>query len=358
MKLLTIIVPSYNMERYLPKCLGSLLVKEELLNLIEVIIVNDGSTDATSAIAHDFERQYPAVFRVVDKENGNHGSCVNRGLKETSGVFVRVLDADDSFDTKVFEDFLIYLREIESKYPEAVDAFISDFIRVDPEGTALDYSDYGYPRNRIFDLSEIIESNKKQNMAALWYRTSLLKKIKYHQTEKISYSDNEWRIEPFVAIRKMAYFPQNVYRYLIGRPGQSMELSIWRRNGAMLFQIADKILEFYKVHQMEIESSNKRFIHYELEFLFILIYGLYALYMPLPEAYVKLREMDEKLKNDFTDIYNKLNGLSICDRYCPIYYLRLIRSHPHYAISIMRCVRGFNSVYNFIAKLLGRRTAK
>ena len=95
-KLLTVIVPSYNMEKYLLKCLGSLIVAPELMERIEVIVVNDGSTDRTSEIAHSFEVKFPGVFRVIDKENGHYGSCVNAGLKMASGVFAKILDADDS----------------------------------------------------------------------------------------------------------------------------------------------------------------------------------------------------------------------------------------------------------------------
>ena len=76
-KILTVIVPSYNMEAYLPKCLGSLIIDDkELLRKLEVIVVNDGSKDRTSEIAHKFETKYPGVFRVIDKKNGHYGSCI------------------------------------------------------------------------------------------------------------------------------------------------------------------------------------------------------------------------------------------------------------------------------------------
>ena len=62
-KLLTIIVPSYNMEAYLPKCLGSLVINaKELLQKLDIIVVNDGSKDRPSEIAHEFEKNHPSVF--------------------------------------------------------------------------------------------------------------------------------------------------------------------------------------------------------------------------------------------------------------------------------------------------------
>ena len=73
-KLLSIIVPSYNMGAYLPKCLGSLIIEDkELLQKLDIIVVNDGSKDRTSEIANEFEAKYPGVFRVIDKANGHYG---------------------------------------------------------------------------------------------------------------------------------------------------------------------------------------------------------------------------------------------------------------------------------------------
>ena len=104
-KLLSVIIPTYNMELYLRRCLDSLLVSGENMALLEVLIINDGSMDASSAIAHTYESDYPQTFRVIDKANGNYGSCINRGLKEARGQFVRILDADDYYQTGNLDQF-------------------------------------------------------------------------------------------------------------------------------------------------------------------------------------------------------------------------------------------------------------
>mgnify|MGYP002624493917 CR=1 FL=1 len=91
-KTLTIVVPTYNMDRYLERCLDSLILPEMLMERLEVLVVNDGSKDKSSEIAHSYEKKYPQTFRVIDKENGNYGSCVNRGLKEATGKYIKNLD--------------------------------------------------------------------------------------------------------------------------------------------------------------------------------------------------------------------------------------------------------------------------
>ena len=106
-KLLTIVIPSYNMEKYLSRCCQSLIVAPEFMEKLEVLVINDGSKDKTSEIGHSFESKYPETFRCIDKENGNYGSCVNRGLKEAKGTYIKILDADDTFETENFAKFSV-----------------------------------------------------------------------------------------------------------------------------------------------------------------------------------------------------------------------------------------------------------
>lgn len=99
-KLLTIVIPTYNMQDYLHRCLYSLVLEDEqLMSQLEVLVINDGSKDRSSEIGHEYEAKYPDVIRVIDKENGNYGSCVNRALAEATGKYFRMLDADDWCDT-------------------------------------------------------------------------------------------------------------------------------------------------------------------------------------------------------------------------------------------------------------------
>ena len=122
-KVLTIIIPTYNMENYLHRCLGSLVIKdEELFETLEVLVINDGSKDLSSVIAHEYQEKYTSVFRVIDKDNGNYGSCVNRGLKEAKGKYIKILDSDDLFNENIFPVFLKYLLSSDA------DLIISDFV--------------------------------------------------------------------------------------------------------------------------------------------------------------------------------------------------------------------------------------
>ena len=119
-KIITIAVPTYNMEEYLERCLESLLIEDySLLMNIEVLVINDGSKDCSLKIAHTYETRFPEVFRVIDKANGNWGSCINRAAKEAQGDYFLILDADDWLNTRALENFL---KELKTK--KAVDMYV------------------------------------------------------------------------------------------------------------------------------------------------------------------------------------------------------------------------------------------
>lgn len=217
-KILTIIIPTYNMEKYLEYCLDSLLIGKACFNLLEVLIINDGSRDTSSAIAHRYAENFPDVFRVIDKENGNYGSCINRGLKEATGKYVKVLDADDSFDTANFEGFVPYLAETDA------DLILSDFVVVDEDRNETHRVSYNFgksflPMNRIC----VKERFKDMEMHAVTYRRKMLLDIGYKQTEGISYTDQQWIFAPMAAVQTVGIFNKPVYKYLVGRAGQTID---------------------------------------------------------------------------------------------------------------------------------------
>ena len=145
-KTLTLVIPSYNMEAYLPRCIDSLgidALKKVVLpdagtlgDKLEVLVVNDGSTDKTSEIAHAFESRYSQIVRVIDKQNGHYGSCVNRGLAEATGTFIKILDADDTFETRAFHAYMHFLTEICGDGDDGeIDLVLTDFQKINFDGT-------------------------------------------------------------------------------------------------------------------------------------------------------------------------------------------------------------------------------
>lgn len=94
-KLLTIIIPAYNVAEYIEQAIDSLVECKSILNDLDIIIINDGSKDNTLDKIKTYEKKYPQCIRVISKENGGHGSVLNWGIKKSLGLYMRVLDGDD-----------------------------------------------------------------------------------------------------------------------------------------------------------------------------------------------------------------------------------------------------------------------
>lgn len=224
-KILTIVIPTYNMQDYLRRCLDSLIVPEEQMKHLEVLVVNDGSKDNSSAIAHEYQDKYPDTFRVIDKENGNYGSCVNRGLKEATGKYIKILDADDWFDTSGLVNLTRELFSIN------VDVVVTDFVFVNGNMNKIRNWKLLCPAYTRMSLKELLHySPVGIVMHAICYRTNLLKEISYVQPEGISYTDQIWINEPLAKAKDIIYFPILVYKYLIGRERQTVDPKISLKN--------------------------------------------------------------------------------------------------------------------------------
>ncbi len=110
MKDLTITVPCFNSEEYLRRCLDSLVIGGDA---VEIIVVDDGSTDRTGEIAESYQRRFPESVTVVHKENGGHGSGVNTGLRLASGRYFKVVDFDDWLKETAYRKLLRQIRQWE-----------------------------------------------------------------------------------------------------------------------------------------------------------------------------------------------------------------------------------------------------
>ena len=125
MKLLTIAIPCYNSEKYMRKCVDSLLVGGED---VEILIVDDGSTkDATAEIADEYAARYPSIVKAIHKENGGHGSAVNAGIANASGLYFKVVDSDDWVKEEAYMQILDTLRSLVGG-STTLDMLISNFV--------------------------------------------------------------------------------------------------------------------------------------------------------------------------------------------------------------------------------------
>lgn len=312
-KILTIIVPTYNMESLLEKCLTSLIVDSiEYQCKLEVLIVNDGSKDCSSAIAHFYQEIFPHVFRVIDKENGNYGSCVNRGLKEATGKYIKILDADDCFETTNLVPFLEFLVNTDC------DVVFSDYVKVDSQGNLLDTINYEFCPKREFNLKEF---NSKRlpfiMMHGITYKTSLLRGMRYVQSEGMSYTDQEWIYMPMAYANSLIYFDDVIYKYLLGRDGQTMDATVFEKNFWMEVKGAHVMVDSYIERLSELTLDGREYAKERLLWRSKMIAHSYFFVQQKTDNHSFVVEYDKYLKEKVYDIWKELGERSSwCSFHC------------------------------------------
>lgn len=245
-KLLTIIIPTYNMEAYLHRCLDSLILQKELMNLLEVLVINDGSKDSSSNIAHEYETCYPNTFKVIDKENGNYGSCINKGIDEAKGKYIKILDADDWYEPTQFAKYLQYINTLE----EDVDAVFSNFTyHYTNLGKIVCHKYKIIEYEKIYELKNVkFVGGKDQFMLKMYsiaVRTQLIRDIGLRHDTGISYTDYEFIFFPYEHIKTVIFLRYNVYQYFIGREGQTISPESRKKHVNDYYVIASRFLEDY-----------------------------------------------------------------------------------------------------------------
>ena len=124
MKLLSIAIPCYNSQDYMEKCIESLLVGGEE---VEILVVDDGSSDKTAEIADAYAAKYPTIIKAIHQENGGHGEAVNAGIRNATGLYFKVVDSDDWVNKEAYIKILETLYEL-LRGPQTVDLLISNFV--------------------------------------------------------------------------------------------------------------------------------------------------------------------------------------------------------------------------------------
>lgn len=222
MKLLTITVPCYNSQDYLDRCMESLLVGGED---VEILIVDDGSTDRTAEMADAYAQKYPAIVKVIHKQNGGHGSAVNAGIAGATGLFFKVVDSDDWVKEESYYEILQALRELVAS-GQQIDMLLANYVyekQGEKRKKVVSFR-HALPKNEIFTWDQVRHFNKTQYilMHSIIYRTKLLHDCGLELPEHTFYVDNIFAFNPLPYVKKIYYIDTNFYRYYIGRADQSV----------------------------------------------------------------------------------------------------------------------------------------
>lgn len=222
MKLISFAIPSYNSENYLHHAVDTILSGGED---VEIIIVNDGSKDGTAAIADEYAAKYPTIVKAIHKENGGHGSGVNCGLQNATGLYYKVVDSDDWVDEKALAELISTVKAHVADGTEA-DLYITNYIydHAQDNTQCVRHWRKNFPVNQFCTWQEVKPFRYAQVMMmhSLMYKTEVLRESKTVLPEHTFYVDNIYAYRPLPYTKKLFYLDVDLYHYFIGRDDQSV----------------------------------------------------------------------------------------------------------------------------------------
>lgn len=304
-KLISIAVPSYNSQNYLSKCVDSLLKGGDD---VEILIIDDGSTDDTAAIADGYRDKYPDIVKVVHKENGGHGSGVNRGLQEASGLYFKVVDSDDRLDESALKALIadIKARIASDTLP---DLYVTNFVydRVDGQSHISRYTDK-LPVNEIFGWEKIktFRYSRMLLMHSLLYKRDRLILSGLKLPEHTFYVDNIYAYTPLPYMRTICYLDINLYYYFIGREDQSVSKKNFVKRYDQQIRVMKCMTDAYSLKDLkEMPKGLSNYMWHALEIIMVnTVYFTCA--EDSKERKTALREMWKHIKMTDKRLYRKL----------------------------------------------------
>ena len=274
----SVIVPIYNVEKYLEKCINSLL--SQTLEDIQIILVNDGSKDNSGNIAKEYEKNNKDRVIYVEKENGGLSDARNYGLKYATGDFIAFLDSDDYIEKNAYEE--MYNKAIE----ENADYVECDFIWEFPNKIRVD-KQYPYKNKKeMLSFVRVVAWNKL-------IKRQLITDNNLEFPKGLRYEDVEFTYKLIPFINKFAYVDKPFIHY-VQREGSIA--NVQNERTAEIFTVLDNVIEFYKKNNIYEEYRD------ELEYN----YARYLLCSSLKRmCKIKDKTIREKL---LTESWKRLNS--------------------------------------------------
>ena len=259
MKYLTFTVPCYNSESYMRRCVDSLLCCG---TDAEIILVDDGSADRTGEIADDYQKRFPDIVKVVHKENGGHGSGVNKGLEMAEGLYFKVVDSDDWLDREACQKLLFRIREFcgggRYEFEENIpDLFICNYVydHLD-EGISrvMDYRNI-FPDEQMCTWNSVgrFRSSQYLIMHSLIFRTAVLRRSGVKLPEHTFYVDNLFSYQPLPYAENLYYMDIDLYHYYLGREDQSVNEKVLMKRIDQQIRVTGMV-----AHSVDLKKVRKK----------------------------------------------------------------------------------------------------
>lgn len=260
MKILTFVIPAYNSEKFLDKCVTSML-HPAIQNELEILIINDGSTDRTKEIAESYCRRYPDSVRLITQENKGHGGALNTGCAAATGKYLKVIDADDWVNTEQLPGYMNALAHCESEVVLTPHHTVN-VATGEVQSWQCDASRF---RNAV-TFSEIMQDwrafEQSLTFHGITYRTDFYQEKAQPLPEHVFYEDHTFATFPCCEAGTITPMNYLIYEYRIGDCNQSVAReNQLRRHADMEVVLKDMELRY---HEMT-AAPNREYVARKLE---------------------------------------------------------------------------------------------
>ncbi len=305
MKLITFTVPCYNSEGYMSHCIDTLLSGG---TDVEIIIVDDGSKDKTGEIADEYAASYPDIVKVIHKENGGHGTGVNEGVHNATGMYFKVVDSDDWVDEEALRILLTTIRE-HIAIGNAPDMYICNYVYVHDADKTKKIINYTKQLNTGYvnwNKVGTFHTAHTLMMHALIYNTQKLREHYIELPAHTFYVDNVYAYAYIPYMRNTYYLNVDLYQYFIGRDGQSINIATAMTRYEQQIQVQ---LMMCKAHSYEfLKSLPKGMFKYLKHDLHAVMMNtlMFALGINTKERSGAIKEMWRELKRSDKKMYRMI----------------------------------------------------
>ena len=244
----SVIVPAYNVENYIEKCLDSLV--NQTLKEIEIIVVNDGSTDSTKQKIEGFLSEFPEKIKYLEKENGGLSDARNYGIPYSQGKYIGFVDSDDYVELNMFEEMYKKAEEENSDMVEC------DFVWEYPDKKRIDTGRIYSNKKEAFIYARVVAWNKL-------IRKKTLEKANIQFPKGLRYEDTEFFYKLLPSLEKISFVKTPMVHYI---QRQNSIANTQNERVKEIFGIWDNIFEFYRENNLfeeyknEIEYTYTRFL--------------------------------------------------------------------------------------------------
>ena len=303
--LVSFVVPCYNSADYMSRCIEALLTATQSC---EILVINDGSSDNTSAIAHEFAARDSRVI-AIDQENANWGGVVNHGLAVAKGTYFKIVDSDDFLDTEALKhvlDTLVSLVDADNAPDLLVTNYVYDRV-TDKSQHTIQYRKL-LPSGRVFRWSEMGHPGIDQFIMvhASWYRTQVLRDSGVKLPTGVSYMDSLFVLHPMPWVEKLYYLDVDTYHYIIGREGQSVEVEVVKKCIDQQLMATRLAIQDANYTQLYAEEPNRALLMMGYISCMMSVSTIYLFKINTPESLQKNRELWAFMKETDSTLYNNV----------------------------------------------------